>query len=63
MACRERFDGPVSGACRLCPGAAATTFWWPWVKNYSGELTVGYFDATWPQWVWYDQTLKKSKGY
>ncbi len=38
-------------------------FYWPWVKNYSGEITVGYDDMTWPQWVWIDEKLKKSMGY
>ena len=38
-------------------------FWWPWLKNYSGELTLGYDTQNWPQWIWYDQTLKKSMGY
>ncbi|MEK7353196.1 MAG: ABC transporter substrate-binding protein, partial [Chloroflexota bacterium] len=38
-------------------------FWWPWLKNYSGEANVGYFEQTFPTWVWIDQTLKKSMGY
>jgi peptide/nickel transport system substrate-binding protein len=38
-------------------------FYWPWIKNYSGEITVGYDDMTWPQYVWVDQDLKKSMGY
>ena len=38
------------------------TLWWPWVKNYSGELNIGYDDATYPTFVWYDQSLKKSIG-
>jgi peptide/nickel transport system substrate-binding protein len=38
-------------------------FYWPWIKNYSGEITVGYDDMTWPQYVWIDQNLKKSMGY
>ncbi|MBI2851040.1 MAG: ABC transporter substrate-binding protein [Chloroflexi bacterium] len=38
--------------------------WWPWVKNYSGEHTVGYYNFIgWAQWVWIDQDLKKSMGY
>lgn len=38
--------------------------WWPWVKNYSGEHTVGYYDFIgWSRWVWYDEALKKSMGY
>jgi peptide/nickel transport system substrate-binding protein len=41
-----------------------TTFWWPWLKNYSGEQTVGYWHG--PNhaiWVWLDKDLKKSMGY
>jgi peptide/nickel transport system substrate-binding protein len=38
-------------------------FYWPWVKNYSGEITIGYDDASWPQYIWIDQDLKKSMGY
>jgi peptide/nickel transport system substrate-binding protein len=38
--------------------------WWPWVKNYSGEQTVGYFNGDfWVQYVWVDQNLKESMGY
>ncbi|MFC2060453.1 hypothetical protein ACFLTZ_05125 [Chloroflexota bacterium] len=25
------------------------TFWWPWVKNYSGEWTFGGNIPMWPQ--------------
>ena len=39
------------------------TLWWPWLKGYSGELTVGYDDNIWPTYVWYDQDLKKSMGH
>ena len=40
------------------------TFWWPWLKNYSGEQSIGYIMGnTWAKWVWIDQTLKKSMGY
>lgn len=41
-----------------------TTFWWPWLKNYTGEYSVGYirFD-TWAEWVWIDQALKQSMGH
>jgi len=38
--------------------------WWPWLKNYTGEVNVGYMVAdTWVQFVWIDQALKKSMGY
>lgn len=36
------------------------TFWWPWLKNYHGELQVNYGDVlTWIPWVWIDQDLKE----
>ena len=37
-------------------------FWWPWVKNYSGEVGTSYYTYNWPQFVWYDAELKKSMG-
>ena len=41
-----------------------TTFWWPWLKNYSGEQSVGYFMyESWATWVWIDAPLKKKMGY
>jgi len=38
--------------------------WWPWLKNYTGESSVGYmtFDS-WVQFVWVDQELKAQMGY
>jgi peptide/nickel transport system substrate-binding protein len=33
-------------------------FWWPWLKNYHGEIDLGY-NASWPKFVWIDQDLKK----
>ncbi len=40
------------------------TFWWPWVKAYTGESSVGYYNMyNWPQYTWLDQDLKKSMGY
>lgn len=47
------------------PGVStsATRFWWPWVKNYSGETGMSYYVFNFPQFVWYDQELKKSMGY
>ncbi len=46
------------------PHAPGYVSWWPWVKNYSGEMTVGYYvHPNWVQWVWIDQELKKSMGY
>ncbi|MFC2056997.1 ABC transporter substrate-binding protein [Chloroflexota bacterium] len=39
------------------------TVWWPWMKNYSGEITVGLANNYFFTWVWLDQELKKSMGY
>lgn len=41
-----------------------TTFWWPWLKNFWGDTTIGYFNG--PngfQYSWIDRALKKSMGY
>ena len=45
------------------PSNSGPRFWWPWVKNYSGETGTGYYVFDYPQYVWYDQDLKKSMGY
>jgi peptide/nickel transport system substrate-binding protein len=45
------------------PRYPQTTLWWPWLKNYSGETTMGWLAAFWPRYVWVDQNLKKSMGY
>ena len=39
------------------------SLWWPWVKNYSGETTVGWVATFWPRYAWIDQPLKKTMGY
>ena len=38
--------------------------WWPWVKNYYGEVETGFF-TTLPfiTHVWIDQDLKAQLGY
>ncbi|HEY94519.1 MAG TPA: hypothetical protein G4O15_06225 [Dehalococcoidia bacterium] len=33
--------------------------WQPWLKNYSGEYLVGYYNEIWPQYVWLDLDLKE----
>jgi len=48
------------------PVAPSYNFWWPWVKNYSGELYLGFGVGSanyWPTYIWLDQDLKKSMGY
>ncbi|UCH50745.1 MAG: ABC transporter substrate-binding protein [Chloroflexota bacterium] len=33
--------------------------WWPWVKNYSGEASLGYYNAlNGSKYLWIDQELK-----
>ncbi len=45
------------------PSSSATVFFWPWVKNYSGELSMGYYTYNYPVFIWYDTALKKQMGY
>ncbi|MBW1709433.1 MAG: ABC transporter substrate-binding protein [Deltaproteobacteria bacterium] len=46
------------------PGPYFYQAWWPWVKNYYGELRVGAWRAA-PIFarIWIDQDLKKKMGY
>jgi peptide/nickel transport system substrate-binding protein len=46
------------------PKAPGYTLWWPWVKNYHGEFSLGNWnEGNWVKWVWIDQDLKESMGY
>jgi len=39
-------------------------FWWPWVRNYNGEASVGYYNGiNFVQYIWIDQQLKEDMGY
>ncbi|MFC1992147.1 ABC transporter substrate-binding protein, partial [Chloroflexota bacterium] len=38
------------------------TMWWPWLRNFSGENGVAYFNTAW-KYLWIDQDLKESMGY
>jgi peptide/nickel transport system substrate-binding protein len=43
-------------------GPITYRLWWPWVKNYSGEGSVGYYKVLNPDkwaYVWIDQELKE----
>ncbi|UCH50963.1 MAG: ABC transporter substrate-binding protein [Chloroflexota bacterium] len=41
------------------PAGNQYRFWWPWVKNYSGELSVGYYNLqNANKYLWIDQELK-----
>jgi len=46
------------------PAGLTHAFWWPWLKNYSGEVTVGYFQgANWSKYIWIDKDLKSTLGH
>jgi len=39
-------------------------YWWPWVKNYDGEVSLHDFDmAALINFMWIDQDLKAEMGY
>ncbi len=39
-------------------------FWWPWLQNYHGEVTVTDGSPhSLVQWIWVDQKMKKSMGF
>jgi peptide/nickel transport system substrate-binding protein len=46
------------------PSAYVYTGWWPWVKNYGGEVRAGAV-RPWPIYarLWVDQELKKKMGH
>ena len=46
--------------------APTYNFWWPWIKNYSGEIQLGEglrHQNNWVKFIWIDQDLKKKMGY
>jgi len=46
------------------PGYYTYTFWWPWLKDYDGVSSVGYFNgASSCAYMWIDEDLKKEMGY
>jgi peptide/nickel transport system substrate-binding protein len=46
------------------PTPHAYRMWWPWLKNYHGEGSLGIDDQMlMANYVWIDQDLKKSMGY
>jgi peptide/nickel transport system substrate-binding protein len=41
------------------PPAYLYIMWWPWVKNYHGEIGVGYYNGVdLAKYIWLDQALK-----
>jgi peptide/nickel transport system substrate-binding protein len=46
------------------PAPPLHAFWWPWIKNYNGEYSVGRNNSlNYTMYIWVDQTLKKSMGH
>ena len=42
------------------PSPHLWTMWSPWIKQYSGEQTVGFCNFfSFPRWIWCDQDLKE----
>jgi peptide/nickel transport system substrate-binding protein len=39
------------------------TFWWPWLKNFYGDTSIGWFNSNFTQFAWIDQDMKKAMGY
>ena len=46
------------------PAVYGYNLWWPWVKNYHGESSIGYTNTSnYPKYIWLDQDLKASMGF
>lgn len=46
------------------PKSPTYRVWWPWLKNYQNEFSVGYWtEGNWAKWVWIDQEQKRSMGF
>ncbi len=43
------------------PAGYSYRFWWPWVKNYSGESSIGHYNiGNFSKYIWIDQELKRA---
>ena len=49
----------------IMPAPYTMAAWWPWVKNYFGEINVGFGEDMTPMLarMWIDQGLKSKMGY
>ena len=46
------------------PRSYSYVVWWPWVKGFEGESSVGYYATyNYLSFTWIDQELKKEMGY
>jgi hypothetical protein len=62
---REKISKYVLDQAYAIPNIQGVTYtlWWPWIKGYSGERSIGYDNTIWQQYVWIDKAMKKSMGY
>ena len=40
------------------PVAYLYKLWWPWLKDYHGETSVGYYNIVYAKYYWIDQNLR-----
>jgi len=45
------------------PSSYTHTYWWPWVKNYNGEVSFGSNKHQYFQYTWVDEAMRKDMGY
>ena len=62
---REIFPYIVEQAwCIQPPASYYYPTWWPWVKNFHGERSLGHYNYSLPiAYIWLDQDLKQDMGY
>jgi peptide/nickel transport system substrate-binding protein len=53
------------GQAWMIPGVNPATYhmWWPWLKNYHGELGLARTIRGFAKYAWIDEELKDSMGY
>lgn len=58
---RETFPYIMEQAwCVQPPAPYKYSLWWPWVKNYHGTTSIGYFNRHMNvKYIWLDQELEK----
>lgn len=43
------------------PAGYSYRFWWPWVRNYNGESSIGHYNVgSFSKYIWIDQEMKKA---
>ncbi len=62
----KQFSADMMGQVWTIPYPASNThsMWWPYLKNYHGEVSVGYLNGfSWATFAWIDQDMKKKLGF